>query len=83
MPVAGMPLAHVQGQAVGAAAVRADLDQAAQAALKPGELAELVRDRGQFRLGGPDDLVGGSGLGRAEQVADLGQGEAEPAGPGG
>src|SRR3984885_9931329 len=42
---------------------------------------ELVRARRELRLGGPDDLAGGAGLGRAEQVTDLGQGEAEPPGP--
>jgi hypothetical protein len=81
VPLAQPPLAQLQRQAVGAAAVRADLHQAAQPALQPGQLGDLVRDRRELRLGGPDDLAGGTGLGRAEQVADLGQGEAEPPGP--
>src|ERR1700722_648015 len=51
VPVAGVPFAEMQGQAVGAAAVRADLDQAAQPALQPGQLRELVGDRGQLGLG--------------------------------
>jgi hypothetical protein len=76
-----VPITKVQSQAVVAAAVRAHLDQAAQPALQPGQLAELVGDRGQLGLGRPDDLVGGPGLSGAEQVADLGQGEAEPPGP--
>ena len=81
VPITKVPIAKVQGQAVVAAAVRADLDQAAQPALQPGQLADLVRDRGQLGLGRPDDLVGGPGLSGAEQVADLGQGEAESLGP--
>jgi hypothetical protein len=80
VPITKVPIAKVQGQAVVAAAVRADLDQAAQPALQPGQLAELVGDRGQLGLGRPDDLVGGPGLSGAEQVADLGQGEAESLG---
>lgn len=55
LPVAQLAVAQLQGQAIVAAAVRADLDQVPQAALQPGELAE--------------------------QVADLGQREAEPPGP--
>ena len=81
VPITKVPIAEVQSQAVVAAAVRADLDQAAQPALQPGQLAELVGDRGQLGLGRPDDLVGGPGLSGAEQVADLGQREAEPASP--
>ena len=81
MPVARLAVAELQGQAIVAAAVRADLDQAPQPALQPGELARLVRDGPELRLGGPDNLAGGPGLGGAEQVADLGQREAEPPGP--
>src|ERR1700722_1721513 len=81
VPIAPVPIAQLEGQAVVAAAVRADLDQAVQPALQPGQLSQLVRDRRELRLGGPDDLAGGAGLGRAEQVTDLGQGEAEPPGP--
>src|ERR1700733_4953788 len=81
VPIAPVPIAQLEGQAVVAAALRADLDQAAQPALQLVQLGELVRDRRELRLGGPDDLAGGTGLGRAEQVADLGQGEAEPPGP--
>jgi hypothetical protein len=80
-PVARVPIANVQGQAVVAAAVRADLDQAAQAALQPGQLSELAGDQGQLGLGRADDLVGGPGLSWAEKIADLGHGEAEPPGP--
>src|SRR5262249_30036158 len=35
----------------------------------------------ELRLRGPDDLVGGPGFGRAEQVPDLSEGEPQPPGP--
>jgi len=82
VPITKVPIAKVQGQAVVAAAVRADLDQAAQPALQPGQLAELVDDRGPAwprppgRFSSVDRALSG-----AEQVADLGQGEAESLGP--
>src|SRR5262249_2877137 len=35
----------------------------------------------ELRLRGPDDLVGGPGFGRAEQVPDLSEGDPQPPGP--
>jgi hypothetical protein len=71
----------VQGQAIGAAAVLADLDEAAQPALLQREFPHLVADGRELGLGGADDVVGGPGLGGPEQVADLAEGESQPPGP--
>jgi hypothetical protein len=71
----------VQGGAVAAVAVRADPDQAPQPALQLGEFADLLADRRELRLGGPDDVVGAPVIPTAQQVTDLPESEPELPGP--
>lgn len=70
----------MQGQAVAAVPVLADLNQPAQLALQLRELPDLAGDRPELGLGGPDDVVGAA-LRRAEQLADLPEREPEAPGP--
>src|SRR5258708_17677672 len=67
----------MQRHAVIPAAVRAALTQAREPALQGRELSYLVADRDELRLGGSRDVARGPRLGRAEQVAKLGEREAE------
>jgi hypothetical protein len=57
--------------------VRTDLNQAPQPALQGSQLGDLVADRDELRLRRPRDVGCRPGLGRAEQVADLGEREAK------
>jgi hypothetical protein len=61
--------------------VRADPDQPPQPAGQRAELGDLLADRGELGLSRARDVLRRPGLRRAEQVADLGQREAEQAGP--
>ncbi len=71
----------MQGNAVVPAPVRADLDQAAQPALQPGQFGQLLADRAQLGLGRALDVVGRAGLRRTEQLGDLTEREPELLGP--
>ncbi len=73
----GFAITEMQRHAVIPAAVRADLNQAPQPALQGRQLSYLVADRDELRLGGSRDVARGPRLGRAEQVANLGEREAE------
>jgi hypothetical protein len=58
----------MQGQAVTAVAVLADLDQPAQFALQQGEVPDLPGDRPELGFGGPDDVVGAAAFARSRAV---------------
>src|SRR5579863_1701745 len=62
--------------------MRADLDQAAQPALQPGQLGQLLGDGAELGLGGALDVVGGAAWGCvclhwAEQLGNLTERESE------
>jgi hypothetical protein len=71
----------VQGRAVVAVTVRADPNQPSQPALKLGKLPDLLADRRELCLGGPDDVVGTPAVPGSQQVADLPEGEPKLPGP--
>src|SRR5712691_8438324 len=71
----------MQGNAVVPAAVGTDLDQAAQAALQPGQLGQLLADRAELGFGRAEDVVGRARLRRTEQLGDLTEREPQLLGP--
>src|SRR5579871_3926484 len=74
-------LAQLERDAVVPIAVRADLDQAAQPALQPRQLGQLLTDRAELGLGRAEDVVGRASLRRTEQLGDLTEREPQLLGP--